>query len=990
MIIENYFENSKVLRIGTEKDRAYYVPFSDKKNALAHTRREKSDRLKELNGDWSFKYFSDVRELKEKFFEEDYDLSDFDTIDVPSVWQMRGYDKNNYVNVFYPYPFDPPYINCENPCGAYRRDFALEKSDISGKVYVNFEGVDSAYYVWVNGVFIGYNQVSHCTGEFDITKAVREGKNSISVLVLKLCDGSYLEDQDKFRMSGIFRDVYLLLRPENHVRDIKITALPENGYKDGKLQAKVDFTGGERPVTYTLYDKGEKIAKGEGKDFSINVKNATLWNAENPYLYTLLVECEGEYIALDFGFREIKIKKSIVYLNGETFKIKGVNRHDSSPFEGYAVSYEHVVNDLRLMKECNINAIRTSHYPNAPYFPELCDKYGFYVIAEADIESHGTERLPVDGDYSLMACMPSYKEAWLDRIRRLYERDKNHTSIIMWSIGNEAGYGDNAKASLDLFHELDGTRLTHYQAGYTKQGKMETVPGSDVHSEMYATIDYTEKFLKDDGRKPYFLCEYIHAMGNGPGGAEDYQKLIYSYPSFLGGCVWEWCDHAVYAGKTADGRDKYLYGGDFNEVVHDGNFCVDGLVFPDRTPSEGLWEFKNVIRPIRAGKDKKKDTFVFANYLDFSDISKIFDVKYEVRDNGEIIDEGMVELPSVKPHSNEKVTIKLPKVKGHAFVKFIYCTKNAASLVNKGHEMGFDEIELSEWKAPIIPMAKGKVTFSEDDDFIVIEGNDFTYTYNKFKGTFDALVYKGENVVNKRVDFNIWRAPTDNDRCIDWLWRKAGFHRAMSRAYTTETEVSEYGVKLTSELSITAVATQKILTLTANYVIDAEGKIFVSFKVNKDPAFSVLPRFGIRLFVDKKKSRLTYLGKGPYGSYSDMQSASYNSLFESSAEEEYIDTIKPQEHRAHLNTEFVTVTDGKRGVTVIALDNPLSFTFSKYTAEELSTKKHNFELKECPDNVLCIDYKEEGIGSGSCGHPPLPQYSFRENEFKTKFVIKPF
>lgn len=989
MIIENYFENSEVLRLGTEEDRAYYVPFSNKKDALSGLRREKSDRLRLLNGDWAFKYFSDVRAMKERFFDEDFDLSSFDTIDVPSVWQMRGYDKNNYVNVRYPYPFDPPFIDCENPCGAYRRDFILSESDISGKVYVNFEGVDSAYYLWVNGTFIGYNQVSHCTGEFDITSAVRVGKNSISVLVLKLSDGSYLEDQDKFRMSGIFRDVYLLLRPENHIRDIKLTALPENDYKDGSLQVEVDFIGDEKPVTYTVYDVGEEVARSDAKSFTATVKNATLWNAENPYLYKLLIECEGECIALDFGFREIKIKNSIVYLNGETFKIKGVNRHDSSPFEGPAVSYEHVIADLKLMKECNINAIRTSHYPNAPYFPELCDKYGFYVVAEADIESHGTQQLPVDGDYSLLACMPSYKKAWLDRIMRLYQRDKNHTSIIMWSIGNEAGYGENASAALDLYHQLDNTRPAHYQAGYTKQGKVP-VDESDVQSEMYASIEYSENYLKNDGRKPFFLCEYIHAMGNGPGGAEEYQKLIYSYPSFLGGCVWEWCDHAVYAGKTEDGKDKYLYGGDFNEVVHDGNFCVDGLVFPDRTPSEGLWEYKNVIRPIRAGRDKKKDTFVFQNYLDFTDVSKILDVKYEVRDNGELVDEGKVNLPSIKPHSNEKVTLKLPKTHGHAFIKFIYTTKDETLLVGAGHEVGIDEIELSEWKAPMVPMAKGKVKIEENDDFVTVEGDDFTYTYNKFKGTFDSLVYKGHNVVNRRVDFNIWRAPIDNDRCIDWLWIKSGFNRAVSRAYTTEAEVGEYGAVIKSELSITAVATQKILTITANYVIDGEGKIFVSFKVKKDPAFTVLPRFGIRLFVDKNENQLTYLGKGPYGTYTDMQSASYTALFHSTADDEYIDTIKPQEHRAHLNTEWITVTDGNRGVTVTALDKPLSFTFSKYTEEELTVKAHNFELEECPDNVLCIDYRAEGIGSGSCGHAPLPQYSFKENEFKTKFVIKPF
>ncbi len=988
MIIENYFENEKILKINTEPHRAYFIPYSDKDKALKNERREESDRFYLLNGEWDFLYFKDIHELKEKFYLDTFDTSDFDSIDVPSVWQMRGFDKSHYINSSYPFPFDPPYINIDNPCGAYRREFELTKEDLKKKLYLNFEGVDSCYYVWINGEFVGYNQVSHSTGEFDITDKVRVGSNNISVLVLKLCDGSYLEDQDKFRTSGIFRDVYILFREKNHISDILLTALPDKTYKNGEIEVSLKFYGEEKNARFTLLEREKVLYESEGKSFKYTLENAHFWNAEDPYLYTLLIEYEGESIVQNFGIRDIKIKNRVVLLNNTPIKIKGVNRHDSSPFDGPAVSYEDILLDLSLMKEHNINAIRTSHYPNAPYFTELCDKYGFYVIDEADIECHGVVVLPFEYDYGKLASDENFKGAWLDRVERLYERDKNRTSVIMWSVGNEAGWGENARACLEYLHKVDKTRLTHYESGRTKEGTLDDVDGSDVFSKMYTPIgDYLEK--RENFIKPFFLCEYAHAMGNGPGSLEDYQELIYEDPHFFGGCVWEWCDHAVYSGRTPEGKPMYLYGGDFKEVYHDGNFCVDGLVFPDRTPSNSLIEFKNVLRPIRAKKDKK-NTFIFINHLDFTEISRFLEVYYEVTDNGVIVDEGKVELPKILPHKSAKVTLNLPKISGYGHIRFIYIAKTDSEVIQKGLELGFDQIELNKRKTSEILLSKGEVTVKEKDNTVEISGKNFLYIYNKIKGSFDTLIYNNRLITDKRVGFNIWRAPTDNDRNIKRDWQMCGYHRAGQRAYETEIKLSDSGVTLTSTLSLNAIIIQRIATIKAEYKIDADGKIFSDIKVDKEPNFHDLPRFGLRFFLDKKLSKLTYFGRGPVESYPDKKEGSYMGLFESSAELEYVDYIKPQEHGSHCDTEFFEVSDGEHGLRVTSLDSPLSFSLSRYTQEELESTAHNFELKECDDNVLCLDYKQNGIGSNSCGPRPLEKYSFNENSFNFKFVISMF
>ncbi len=546
-----------------------------------------------------------------------------------AVWQNYGYDTHQYVCNYYPFPYCPPFVPKENPSGAYVHVFSLSEEALKNRQYLNFEGVDSCFYVWVNGNFAGYSQVAHSTSEFDITDLVCAGENRLAVLVLKWCDGSYLEDQDKFRMSGIFRDVYLLERPAQHIRDLTIRTFLTEDLKSGELHVELEYLNEMMPAHLRGIletPEGETLAEIEGKGdrLQFTVKNPVLWNAEQPKLYTLKLVSDEETIIQRIGFRQIEIEKSVVLLNQVPIKIRGVNRHDSDPVTGAAIDREQAVRDLHLMKQHNVNAIRTSHYPNAPWFMELCDEYGFYVLDEADLESHGAAEKyggSCDGTYGDIVQNPVFSAAVMDRVQRCVIRDKNRTCVIIWSLGNEAGYGPSMEVAARWVKTFDPSRLLQYEGSiWETGGHSNDVSMLDLYTRMYDSVEGIEEYLKKpEWNKPYMLIEYAHAMGNGPGDLEDYQKVFEANPRILGGFVWEWCDHAVYMGKTANGRDNYSYGGDFGEELHDDNFCVDGLVFPDRTPHNGLKEFKNVHRPVRAVlTDQVNGVVELENKMDFS------------------------------------------------------------------------------------------------------------------------------------------------------------------------------------------------------------------------------------------------------------------------------------------------------------------------------------------------------------------------------------
>lgn len=1020
MIIPRHYEDLKILHENTMPNRAYYIPASKRLDSLVYSRGD-SDRFQLLNGMWKFRYYDSIYDLQEKFYEKGFCTDRFDTVSVPGVWQNYGCGLHQYTNVRYPFPMDPPYVPQENPCGAYVRTFVYKKDTQAPRAFLNFEGVDSCFYVWVNGVYAGYSQVSHSTSEFDVTGLLAEGENTLAVLVLKWCDGSYLEDQDKFRMSGIFRDVYLLKRPENCIFDY--FAVPKLSGSSASVDVRFSFLGAPAQVEARLYDASGALAAsavsapcggdadGYASALRLELSDPQLWNPESPYLYTAVYTCGGEVITDRIGIRSVRIQDSVVYVNGTNIKFRGVNRHDSDPVTGFTISLEQMERDLTLMKQHNINAIRTSHYPNAPQFYQLCDQYGFYVIDEADNESHGTTSVylkdrsweNVKKNWSLpIADNPDFTPATVDRTQRCVHRDKNRPSVIIWSMGNECAYGCTFEAALAWTKGFDGSRLTHYESFHYTSGLREhDFSNIDLYSTMYPAVADVRQYAESSPGRPYVMCEYAHAMGNGPGDFEDYFEVIQEFDTVCGAFVWEWCDHAVYKGTTADGRKKYFYGGDHGEELHDSNFCMDGLVYPDRRVHTGLLEFKNVHRPARVVScDQKTGTLTLHNYLDFTDLKGYLHIRWEVSCDGEVLSSGEIsedQMPSIAPHAEGTVSLPLcvPRA-GKCYLKVSYFLDCASGLLCEGHALGFDELMLSNEDgrnqkalALLSGCADGEALLVEEDDrHYYIEHKDFTYSYNRLTGLFDRIVFRQEQFLTRPMELNIWRAPTDNDRNIKKEWLAARFDRTVTRAYTSSWEAVPEGVRLSGTLSVASDSMQRILTADVSWLIQPDGRISASFTVNRTPGFPPLPRFGLRLFLPSEMSHASYFGMGPMESYRDKHRAASHGLYESSVASLHEDYIRPQENGSRWDCDYVTLC-APRFSLLAASRTPFSFNASPYTQEELAQKAHNYELTPCGDTVLCLDYAQNGIGSNSCGPELLEKYRLDEEHFTFEITLIP-
>lgn len=1009
MIVPRYYEDLDFLHEHTMPPRAYYIPASRRMEDLVE-HREASDRVQMLNGMWKFRYFESIYDVKDAFYESGYDTSGFDEIPVPGVWQVAGYDTHQYTNIRYPFPFDPPYVPQDIPCGAYVHTFSYAKDKKAPKVYLNFEGVDSCFYVWVNGVYTGYSQVSHATSEFDVTDVIEEGENTIAVLVLKWCDGSYLEDQDKFRMSGIFRDVYLLKRPEKAVQDYRITT--EITEACAKITLDISYYQ-ETPVTVSVEDAaGNVVAQTEiskAGTVTLEIANPELWNTEHPYLYTLILQNADETIEDAIALRTVAIQERVLYFNGQAIKLRGVNRHDSDPVTGFTVDVAKIKKDLTLMKEHNFNAIRSSHYPNAPYFYQMCDRYGFLVCDEADIEAHGPFMLyrKEDTDYNRfkkwnekIADDPAWEQAILDRVKRMVARDKNRFCIIFWSMGNESAYGCNFEKALVWTKKYDPSRITQYEsARYRNYDVTYDYSNLDLYSRMYPALSEIEEYLEKDGSKPFLLVEYCHSMGNGPGDLEDYFQIIQKDARMCGGFVWEWCDHAIAHGQAENGKTKYYYGGDHGETIHDGNFCMDGLVYPDRTPHTGLLEYKNVYRPVRVvSYDEKTGRLVLHNYMDFDDISDYADILYEITVDGLCVQKGVLDEVSIAPHSDGVMTLKLDiPQSGKVYLKLRYQLKKELPLLPAKHELGFDEVLLAnvdgrnqtavKWLAEA--EEKNEISVSETDTEITLKASDFTYAISKRTGLFTKLQYAGRDYLNHPMELNIWRAPTDNDMYIRAKWENAHFHEAYTRAYKVETIQNQYGVIVMSHVGVVAPTVQKILDVELVWKVESSGRITASMEVSKDAEFPELPRFGVRVFFNKNLSEASYYGMGPQESYRDKHRAASHGLYRSAVKDLHEDYIMPQENGSHFDCDYVELYNGRYGIAAVS-ETPFSFQASNYTQEMLAQAKHNYELEESDSTVLCIDYALNGIGSNSCGPEVLAAYRFDEKEFQFGFTLVPY
>ena len=950
-----FHENVSTLRIGTEPDRSYYIP----------TAPDGSSRQMLLNGTWAFRWWPSFAEVFAEGMPELRE-EDFDEILVPSCWQMHGYDTHQYTNVKYPIPYDPPYVPEDNPCGLYVRRFDLTAEQLKNRVYLNFEGVDSCLYLWINETFAGFDQVSHSTSEFEITDLLREGENTVAVLVLKWCLGTYFEDQDKLRMSGIFRDVYLLFRPRAHIRDFFVKTDVAENLASAAVTCELSCEG-EVAVAAALYaPDGTLLDKTDaGAEIRFAVSEPQLWNAEEPVQYTLTLSCEDEIITQKVGLCRREIRDSVIYLNGKKVKFLGVNRHDSNPYTGFTISPNQLWQDLRLMKRHNINAIRTSHYPNAPWMPQMASELGFYVIDEADIETHGV--VAFRGGYEketfyALAHDPTYAPVILDRIRRLVERDKNNVCVTFWSMGNESGWGVNFEEAGRWVKQRDPSRFLHYEsANYAPADRENDFSMLDVWSTMYANWDFVDGYCTDPGKeKPYIQCEFVHAMGNGPGDIEDYMVQMEKYDRFAGGFAWEWCDHGIALGTTPDNRPIYGYGGDFGERFHDGNFCMDGLVFPDRTPHTGLLEYKNCLRPIRA-RLLPDGRVELRNLRRFTPTDRFADVTYEIRCSGETVFQGAwdVHLP---PEGRGTFVPACDIPAGDVTLVIFYTAREDTPFFEAGYPLGFDEIVLSADLPALREVAPGTVEVQENTLTFTVENPLFRYVFDRRSGLWSQMCHRNRTFLTRPMSFNLWRAPTDNDRYVKDVWRSVGYDRPTVRVYESAAEVTAEGAVITCHLGIAAVYIKKFLDVTARWTVRADGTVDVHMDVERDETAPYLPRFGLRLFLPRENDAVSYCGYGPYESYRDKHRAGTLGVYHSTVAEQHEDYIRPQENSSHWGCRWMQVGALRAESTV-----PFCCNVSAFTQEELECKKHNYELQPCGDTVLCLDAAQSGVGSNSCG-----------------------
>ena len=956
-----YHEDPTALHIGTQEDHCWFVPFAKGEDAFSS--KEASSRIEMLNGDWDFRYYDSVIDLENDFINTTFT----ETIPVPSNWQLHGYDKPQYTNICYPITYDPPYVPDDTPVGVYQRRYSYTPD--GNERLLTFEGVDSCLYLFVNDKFVGYTQVSHAFSEFDITPFLTEGDNLITAAVMKWCDRTYLEDQDKIRLSGIFRDVYVVSRPKKRVTDYKITT----ALKDGGAVFGFEVKGCDADITLTSPDGSTVFgAKAlEGTPVSIVIDEPRLWSAENPVLYKLVISTDDEVIGEKVGIREIAVTDGVVTLNGTQIKLLGVNRHDSYPESGYYASETQMRKDLALMKQHNMNAVRTSHYPNAPMFYKLCDEYGLYVVAEADFESHGCVEVYNDFKWqwsdgyngiALLAKEPSFRDAIVDRAKKLVTQHRNRPSIIFWSLGNESGYGENVLAAAEYVKSADATRLLHYESIH----KLDDAPHDilDMVSIMYMPIDGMRDFLKnEDEKRPLFLCEYSHAMGNSSGDLEDYHEMFFSSPRFIGGCIWEWCDHALPQGTTDDGRIKYGYGGDFGERHNDGNFCMDGLVYPDRTPHTGLLEAKQVYRPVRVRKEGD-GRFALKSYFAFEDVGSLLDCRYEICDLDGVLSEGTLEF-SVQPMGEFKFGIDGIEsyTADNTFINFYFSAKNDTLWCEKGCPLCFEQIVLTEIK-PVQPVTvSGKPLLTEAAMTFTVTTDDIKYIVDRRMGCISSICKSGKELLGKPMEFNFFRAPTDNDN-MKWDWYRAHLHEPVTKVYSTSAEVHADSVVVTISHSFGWSIYQPFAKGETRLVFGINGVHIIS-DMHTSNKVTFLPRFGIRLFVPKSFDTASYCGYGPYESYIDKHQGSHFSSFTALISEMHEDYIRPQENSSHYGCINAAVS-GCEGVIRFTGED-LSFNASEYTQEELSSKRHNYELEKCEYNVICVDSGMAGVGTASCG-----------------------
>ena len=1002
------WENHQIDGINRMPARAHFLTFQSKEKALLNNNRY-THAFKNLNGVWKFMFLDAPEYSPEGFFNSDFDVTKMDDITVPGNWQLQGYGKMHYSDLWYNFPINPPYVPTENPTGIYKRTFFVEESYRDKKIIIRFCGVDSAYHLWINGKEVGYSKVARNESEFDITDIIRVGEeNDVTVRVYQWSDGTYLEDQDMWWESGIFRDVELIGVPKDGINDYKVIDDLDDEYKNGifKVEAFLRTTK-EVNVTFELVDAGENtvftktVVTKEGKACIDEViADVNHWTAETPYLYKLFmtVEDDGqivEVIPQNVGFRNIRLNGETFLVNGVAIKFKGVNRHDYSPQNGRVVSREEIEKDIILMKQFNINAIRTSHYPNSYYLYDLCDEYGMYLIAETDLECHGFE---LTGDYKWITDDPSWELAYVSRMTRMIERDKNHPAIIFWSLGNESAFGCNFRKMTDVAHEMDPTRLVHYEGDFD-------VESADVYSTMYTWIEnpkkpYLMKDIIEKSKKPHIHCEYCHAMGNGPGNLKDYQDLVYAHDKLQGGFVWEWFDHGIES-FTESGEKYYRYGGDFGDDPSNKDFCIDGLIMPDRTPSPGLYEYKKVIEPITTtAVDIQKGIINLLSRYDFANLDR-FNLVYKVMEDDVILQTGFMAVPSIEARANKDITLPYDlsaiKVKpgAHYYVNISYQLREDTSYASSGHELATAQFELPLYKEGIVVRPEGILNVEKEHTTLHVKGANFSLDFNLVNGNLMNIVRDGMQVLSKGPRLTLWRAPISNDmEIIDKLKKVYFLHLehevVMNIDYHMEGNILKVEVDTINSTTNSAwhFKTKYVYTVcpSGDILIDVEGT--PSGRVDLAP--DMLPRIGVSMHLDKSMEHVRYFGMGPGENYADSKEAAQMGLYANTVDGLFTNYVIPQENGNHMGCKWVSMTNDRGMGLLASTEGDFNFSASWYEDKDLDDAKHTCDLVKRDYIIFNVDYKQNALGTNSCGQWQLDKYRAKFEDFKLSFRLTPF
>lgn len=1029
------WENPALMGINREPARADLLPCGTEEEALAG-RRGSSPYFQLLNGVWDFYYAKSPAEIPAGFMQPDFVLptgsgggeTGFKPLPVPSNWQLHGYGIPHYTNFNYPFPVDPPFVPAENPVGLYRRKFQVPAAWAGRQVFITFAGVNSAFYLYINGTRVGFSKTAHLPAEFNITSYLKAGEeNLLAVEVYQWSDGAYLEDQDMWRLNGIFRDVYLTSTAPAHVRDVFVRTSFDDKYQDAMLEVEVVLKNdsdnemvGQR-VALKLLDAagGVVFKKNLGKEIALEGwAEATLnlrtkitaplhWSAEEPNLYTLLVSvlaADGEVVEVQkvkVGFREIKVKDQQLLINGVAVKLQGVNRHDTHPDLGHAVTLADMVRDITLMKQHNVNTVRTSHYPNDVRWLDLCDEYGLYVVDEADLECHGMGGGRPWHFWQQISRDPNWKVAYVDRATRMVERDKNHASIIFWSLGNESGYGENHVAMAEAIRARDPSRLLHYEGHNHNPYKVPDV--LDVHSEMYPSVERLLQVaaITTDPR-PYFMCEYAHAMGNGPGNLKEYWETIRAHKRLIGGCVWEWADHGLRQ-KTAGGVEWFAYGGDFGDKPNDGDFCVDGLCYPDRIPHTGLIEFKKIIQPVRVeAVNLAAGTVKLTNLYAFASLNRLVG-SWTVTRDGEVMEEGTLPALNIAAGKSKVLTIPytLPPgnrngVVGVYYLKLSFRLARTTVWAPQGFELAWEQLELpvKAAAARIIKQADMPAVFVEEvagaDAKMVLQLEDQKLVLSRHLGTLVAWEYQGLNLLKMGGSgggggpkLNAWRAPLSNDMYIMGKWREYGLDRLVQRTGSVQlVRLSPQAVQVVIQATLGAAPVVPAFHVTYTYTVFGTGDIVIQTQVKPRADMIHLPKLGLQMQLAGALDQMAWFGRGPHENYSDKKEAAAVGLYRGTVQEQYEPYVKPQEYGNKTDVLWVSLTD-RRGLGLLASTLPgagggagwkLNVSANHYTTQGLTQARHTHELKRLDQTELNLDYGVDGLGSGSCGPGPLEPY----------------